>query len=83
VIGVHNNPSTKLPGASETPNISADSFFVTARNQIVALAARYAIPVLYHRREFTAIGGLVSYGTSLSEAYRLVGTYAGRILNGD
>jgi putative ABC transport system substrate-binding protein len=63
--------------------VSADSLFVTQRNQIVALAARFAIPALYHRREFTVGGGLTSYGPSLIEAYRLIGAYTGRILKGE
>jgi putative ABC transport system substrate-binding protein len=63
--------------------VSADAFFVTQRDQFVALAARYAIPAIYQRREFAVAGGLISYGPRLSEAYRLVGAYAGRILNGD
>jgi putative ABC transport system substrate-binding protein len=44
------------------------------------LAARYGLPALYRRREFTAIGGLMSYGPPLSEAYCQVGNYTGRIL---
>jgi putative tryptophan/tyrosine transport system substrate-binding protein len=63
--------------------VSADAFFVTQRDQFVALAARYAIPAIYQRREFAVAGGLISYGPRLSEAYTLVGAYAGRILNGD
>jgi putative ABC transport system substrate-binding protein len=63
--------------------VSADAFFVTQRDQFVALAARYAISAIYQRREFAVVGGLISYGPKLSEAYRLVGAYAGRILNGD
>jgi putative ABC transport system substrate-binding protein len=62
---------------------SPAAFFVTQRDQFVALAARYAIPAIYQRREFAVAGGLISYGPRLSEAYRLVGAYAGRILNGD
>jgi putative ABC transport system substrate-binding protein len=62
--------------------VSGDSFLVSKRDQIVALAARYAVPALYHRREFTVIGGLVSYGPSLPEVYYQVGDYTGRILNG-
>ena len=61
--------------------VSSDSFFVTQRDQFVALAARYAVPAIYHRREFATAGGLVSYGPSLSDAYRLVGAYAGRESN--
>jgi len=62
--------------------VSGDSFLVSKRDQIVALAARHVVPTLYHRREFTAIGGLMSYGPSLSEVYYQVGDYTGRILKG-
>jgi putative ABC transport system substrate-binding protein len=63
--------------------VSGDSFLVAQRNQLVALAAQYAVPALYHRREFTAVGGLMSYGPSLAEAYFQVGQYTGRILRGE
>jgi putative ABC transport system substrate-binding protein len=59
-----------------------DPFFLVARKAIVALAARYALPAIYDWREFAEDGGLVSYGTSLAEAYRQVGLYTGRILSG-
>src|SRR5271169_5279338 len=62
--------------------VSGDSFLVSKRNQLVALAARHAVPTLYHRREFTAIGGLMSYGPSLPELYYQIGDYTGRILKG-
>ncbi|MBV9516972.1 MAG: ABC transporter substrate-binding protein, partial [Hyphomicrobiales bacterium] len=62
--------------------VSGDSFLVSKRAQIVALAVRHAVPALYHRREFTAIGGLMSYGPSLPEVYYQVGDYTGRILAG-
>lgn len=63
--------------------VSPDGFLIAHRDQFVALAARYAIPAAYPRHEFVRAGGLISYGPKLSEGYRLVGTYAGRVLNGE
>jgi putative ABC transport system substrate-binding protein len=62
--------------------LSGDTFFQVSRDRLVALAARYAVPVMYEWPEFVKAGGLISYSTVRSEYARQVGIYAGRILNG-
>ena len=62
--------------------VSADPFFTSHRDQVVALAARHAIPTIYQWREFPEIGGLVSYGANRIDTYRQTGIYVGRILSG-
>ena len=62
--------------------VANDPLFTTSRDRIVALAARHAVPAIYTTREFAEAGGLISYGASLPDVYRLAGNYAGRILKG-
>jgi len=62
--------------------VSTDPFFVSRAHQIVVLAAFQKIPTIYDRREFVAVGGLISYGTHLPDAYRQIGVYVGKIIAG-
>jgi putative tryptophan/tyrosine transport system substrate-binding protein len=57
---------------------ASEPFYVTRRDQLVALAARHRIPAMYYLREFTEGGGLIAYGNQLTDVYRLVGIYVGR-----
>jgi putative tryptophan/tyrosine transport system substrate-binding protein len=63
--------------------VGADPFFNNRREQLLALLARHGKPAIFAQREFVLAGGLASYGTSLSDAYRQAGVYAGRILRGE
>jgi putative tryptophan/tyrosine transport system substrate-binding protein len=62
--------------------VCATPFFNAQRQQLVLLAARHGVPAIYEWREFAEAGGLMSYGTSLTDAYRQAAVYAGRILKG-
>jgi len=71
--------------ARERPDalfVGSDPFFTSRRVQLVNLATRYAIPTAFPNRESAEIGGLMSYGTSMSDAWRQSGSYAARILRG-
>ena len=63
--------------------VAADPFFNDQREELVALASQHALPAIYEWREFAAAGGLVSYGTVISDAYRQAGLHTGRILKGE
>jgi putative ABC transport system substrate-binding protein len=63
--------------------ISPEALFVDRRVQLITLAARHALPALYHRRELAEAGGLMSYGSNLADQFRQTGVYAGRILKGE
>jgi putative ABC transport system substrate-binding protein len=71
---VHNRGDALLVGPG--------AFFVTRRLQLATLAARHAVPAVYNVREYAEAGGLMSYGTSQTEAYRQVGIYTGKVLKG-
>jgi putative ABC transport system substrate-binding protein len=62
--------------------VGVDPFFISQRDHLIALAARYKVPTIFYAREFTGAGGLMSYGADLALCHRQAGVYAGRILKG-
>ena len=63
--------------------IGGGAFFISHREQLAELTVRHTVPVAFEHREFAAAGGLLSYGSAITESYRLTGIYTGRILKGD
>jgi putative ABC transport system substrate-binding protein len=63
--------------------VGTDPFFFRRRVQITTLASRHALPAIYNARDYAEAGGLMSYGTSLPEAFRQTGVYAARVLKGE
>jgi putative tryptophan/tyrosine transport system substrate-binding protein len=71
------------PGRPPPLLVASDTFFFGQRDRISALAARHRIPAMYYLPEFAHAGGLMAYGNSLTEVYRLVGLYVARIVKGE
>jgi putative ABC transport system substrate-binding protein len=75
-----------VAGLAELPAkallVTTDAFFFSQRRQLIEMAARYAVPTIFDRREFAEAGGLMSYGGSVTDVYRLAGIYVGQILKG-
>ena len=63
--------------------IGGGAFLISSSEQLAALTVRHAVPTVFEFREFTAAGGLLSYGADITDAYRLAGNYTGRVLKGD
>jgi putative ABC transport system substrate-binding protein len=74
--------ATLVRERSDALLVAGDGFFTSRRVQLAALAARHTLPAAYSSRDFAEAGGLMSYGTSITDAYRQIGAYAGRILKG-
>jgi putative ABC transport system substrate-binding protein len=83
-IGEINNAFASLAQKrTEALFVAPGTIFVNRRVQFATLATRYAIPTVYHLRDFVEVGGLMSYGASETDIHRQMGLYAGRILKGE
>jgi putative ABC transport system substrate-binding protein len=88
---LHASTDSELDAVFDNPSelrasglvIGPDSFFTSRIERLPTLTVRHAVPALYEFRQFAAAGGLMSYGPSLFDSYRLVGTYTGRVLKGE
>ena len=75
--------ATFVQQAANALIVNDDPFFISSREQLVALATRHALPTIYFQRSFAAFGGLISYGPNLVESSGQAGIYVGRILKGE
>ena len=82
-LNFHRKRLIELATNHRLPSIWESTVFVRVRVQITTLATRYTLPAIYNAREYAEAGGLMSYRTSLAEAFRQIGVYAGRILKGE
>jgi ABC-type uncharacterized transport system substrate-binding protein len=81
-LGIERAFATLIENKTEGLVVAADPFFISRRLQLATLATRHLVPAVYNAREYAEAGGLITYGTSLTEVFRHIGAYTGRILKG-